>query len=84
MEHISMVVTCAMKAVRESRNTRMMTGSMAYGDDIDIEYVVGNHDGRHHAIEHDEGEEQGEAALALVVIFTEQVEVEHETQHERY
>lgn len=31
MEHISMVVTCAMKAVRESRNTRMMTGSMAYG-----------------------------------------------------
>ena len=38
--------------------------------------------GWHHAIEHDEGAEQGEAALALVVIFTEQVEVEHETQHE--
>ncbi len=55
---------------------------MAYGNDIDIEYVVGNHNGRYHTIEHDEGEKQREAALALVIIFTEEVEVKHETQHE--
>ena len=52
------------------------------GQNVDVEQVLGHHDGRHDGIEHHQREQQRQAALAVVVVLAEQVEVEHEAQHE--
>ena len=49
---------------------------------VDIEYVVGYHNGRYHTIKHDKGEKQREAALAVVIVLAEKVEIEHKAEHE--
>ena len=51
-------------------------------NDIYIEYVVCHHNGRYHTVKHDKGEEQRETALAVIIVLTKKVEIEHETKHE--
>ena len=51
-------------------------------DDVYVEDVVRHHHRRHHAVEHDEGEQQRQTAFAVVIVLAEEVEVEHEAEHE--
>ena len=49
---------------------------------IYIEYIVCYHESGYHTIEHNQCKQSRQAAFALIIIFPEQVEIEHEAKHQ--
>ena len=72
---------------REERRARVEEhpdddGQHRVGQHVDVEEVLRHHQSRHRAIDGDAREEQRHAALVAVVLLAEEVQVEHEAQHE--